>query len=106
MTEKVIEKGRGEAKGEHTTLKRSLSRPGRYPLPPAATDLFGLLTRPPALVGPRLPCTKKGRAGRGFLLRVHCLEKRMTAVSTPASESRWRTLFMSSNFVNGPIRTR
>jgi hypothetical protein len=33
MTEKVIEKGRGEAKGEHTTLKGSLSRPGRYQPP-------------------------------------------------------------------------
>jgi hypothetical protein len=33
MTEKVIEKERGEAKGEHTTLKGSLSRPGRYQPP-------------------------------------------------------------------------
>jgi hypothetical protein len=66
MTEKVIEKGRGEAKGEHTTLKRSLSRSGRYPPPPAATDLFGLLTARPRLSARACLVRRKAARVAGF----------------------------------------
>ncbi len=41
------------------------------------------------------------RRGGGY-----CFVKRITAVSTPASDRRWRAEFMSSNLENGPTRTR